>query len=74
MEDVSDVDEAVLAMWAQDEVPGAVKPVSSLYLGTVCNCGEKLECEFFLKIIFVQEVRRSGGRGGADRRTIRPLR
>ena len=44
---MSDVDEAVLAMWAQDEVPGAVKPVSSLYLGTVCNCGEKLECEFF---------------------------
>ena len=53
---MSDVDKAVLAMWAQDEVPGAVKPVSNLYLGTVCNCGEKLECEFFLKIIFVQEV------------------
>ena len=35
MEDVSDVDEAVLAMWAQDEVPGAVKPVSNFYLGAV---------------------------------------
>ena len=49
---MSDVDEAVLAMWAQDEVPGAVKPVSSLYLGTVCNCGEKLKCEFFFKNCF----------------------
>ena len=55
---MSDVDEAVLAMWAQDEVPGAVKPVSSLYLGTVCNCGEKLECDFFFLTnnFFVQEV------------------
>ena len=54
---MSDVDEAVLTMWAQDELPGAVKPESNLHLGTVCNCGEKLNCEFFLfKIVFVQEV------------------
>ena len=45
---MSDPDEAVLAMWAQGELPGAVKPVSNLHLGTVCNCGEKLNCEFFV--------------------------
>ena len=45
MEDESDPDEAVLAEWAQGELPGAMKPVSNLYLGTVCNCGEKLDCE-----------------------------
>ena len=52
MEDESDPDEAVLAEWAQGELPGAVKPVSSLYLGTVCNCGEKLKCEFFFFKLF----------------------
>ena len=52
MEDLSDPDEAVLAMWAQGELPGAVKPVSDLYLGTVCNCGEKLKCEFLKKNSF----------------------
>ena len=50
MEDESDPDEAVLAEWAQGELPGAMKPVSNLYLGTVCNCGEKLDCE--LNFIF----------------------
>ena len=49
---MSDVDEAVLTMWAQDELPGAVKPVSNLHLGTVCNFGEKLNCEFFIKKCF----------------------
>ena len=53
---MSDPDEALLAEWAQGEPPSAVKPVSDLYLGTVCNCGEKLKCEFFFKIVFVQEV------------------
>ena len=53
---MSDVDEAVLTMWAQDELPGAVKPVSNLHLGTVCNFEGKLKCELFLKIVFVQEV------------------
>ena len=59
MEDESDPDEAVLAEWAQGELPGAMKPVSNLYLGTVCNCGEKLDCElnfFFFFIIFLKEV------------------
>ena len=50
---MSDVDEAVLTMWAQDELPGAIKPVSSLHLGTVCNCGEKLNCEFFCLKLFL---------------------
>ena len=53
---MSDPDEAVLAMWAQGELPGAVKPVSNLYVGTVCNCGENMNLNLFLKIVFVQEV------------------
>ena len=48
MEDVSDPDEALLAEWAQGEPPGAVKPVSDLYLGTVCNCGENQSVNYFL--------------------------
>ena len=59
---MSDVDEAVLTMWAQDELPGAVKPVSNLHLGTVCNCGEKLNCEFFCLKLFLY------------RRSVAPLR
>ena len=53
---MSDPDEAVLAMWAQGELPGAVKPVSNLYVGTVCNCGENMNLNLFLKFVFVQEV------------------
>ena len=47
VEDVLDPDEALLAEWAQGEPPGAVKPVSNLYLGTVCNCGENWSVNFF---------------------------
>ena len=50
---MSDVDEAVLAMWAQGELPGAVKPVSNLYVGTVCNCGENWNVNFIFFKLFL---------------------
>ena len=53
---MSDVDEAVLTMWAQDELPGAVKPVSNLHSGTVLTVEKSLIVNFLFKIVFVQEV------------------